>query len=281
MNIDFHFIFSHAKLIFKEQLAVSLTAQQKRVLVIATIAMSCIAFCYALSRFCLKGKVLNSSPKIGPIPNHLVIPKNVPVPPFQWTSNPNEHPDEPLAGYEWVIGNEKAKQFLNSEKDLSIVAALAKTAKAYDSYRISADSYLHIRHLIQNASVDQVKAIVKAVANNRIQVRAVFKSLFAEKIGPENPGMIQINKMRAALASLSEEQLMNILAIQINSDKKHDYQDEWNEIYYMSLNDFLETKETLKLPESFVDGCRQMTIYAQHVEAEYDKLVKKGHLRYG
>lgn len=61
MNINFQSIASQTVSLFKEHVLSSLTDQQKRILVIASLALSCLTLYYAISRFCFKANKLGSS----------------------------------------------------------------------------------------------------------------------------------------------------------------------------------------------------------------------------
>ena len=63
MNINFHPYLNHATGFFKERLEISLTAQQKKILVIAALAMSALALIYAVIRCCLQVEVATEPSK--------------------------------------------------------------------------------------------------------------------------------------------------------------------------------------------------------------------------
>lgn len=57
MNVNFNSLSSNALSFFKENVLSSLTDQQKKILIVASIAFSCLAACYLVRQWCLISKV--------------------------------------------------------------------------------------------------------------------------------------------------------------------------------------------------------------------------------
>lgn len=266
MTIDFHPYLNHATGFFKERLEISLTAQQKKILVIAALALSALALIYAVSRCCSKEEVVTEPPVTEP---PVIRKKNNLSPP----PSPNLTSD-----YSWVKGAAKAKEFMESEKDLAVITAVANTYALYhwDSRRLRDPDYLYISDLLAYASADQIQAIISTVADDVYKVRAILRTLLENMYDPASDFEVQKQKAKAALQSLSSEQLMNTLSIDIPETNPGRYQMINMELGQIPVKAFLKWNVELELPKEFIKKCRQLSKYAEHVKSEVEKEISEG-----
>lgn len=173
-------------------------------------------------------------------------------------------PTQPIPkGYEWVKGKKNVENFMKAEKNLDLIANLAKSSFSAFSPLIDPDS-LHISYLIEYASEEQIQAIVRGVGDNRKKIRAIFSSLFKKM---EASLLQNKRKLIAALEVLSREQLWNILAIKLSNSP----QLQKNEIDTIPLKYFLKWKVDLNLPFEFIEDCELLLKYAKQVQSEAEK----------
>src|SRR5262249_3148408 len=132
----------------------------------------------------------------GQVKNILAVQNPHLVPPFLGKPNSSGEIEDCPRGYEWVT-QETADQFMQNEKDLSVVVAVAKSVHCY--YSLLTPPRLCLWNLIDFASPEQITAIVKAFADDGVRMRIIFRSLF-QMMGKEGPN----DKITAALQILSE-----------------------------------------------------------------------------
>lgn len=271
MKVSFPSIHFQITDAFTKKINIVLNEQQKKILGIVTLIFSGFILLVAIKR-CLKNKditpvqvpTIHESPKVKPIqPNgiplspvvNLLSPKPKLIPPFVKSIPFSERPSVP-AGYEWVQNRSGAKAFMTTTHDLSIISAMAMSTDIY--YFKYPELYLNIRDLIEFASLDQVEAITKALA--QIEDTALLKDIFYFLIDD----LSKKEKMETVVKSLSTDQFMSLLYV---PDTYDDYQRQKSCIGTLPGR-VLENKDRFNFPNQFIDGCQKLAQYSKDIEPE-------------
>lgn len=192
------------------------------------------------------------------------LPKKQPVPPpFVRQGKPFGKIYSVKPELKWIKKEEDAKQFLETEKDLTVIAEYVKSVQVV--YSKFPGLHVHIGNIAQHASLEQLPTIVQTWADDPSKIRNLFSHLFDQM--KEDPAHLDLYKQKItiALKTLSHDQLMNILYIYPIETQQY-YQRIANEIYDIPLESFIQSKEEFKLSVEFIDGCQKVLEYGASIQ---------------
>jgi hypothetical protein len=226
--------------------------------------------------FVLKGNAV-ASPTLADAAN--------PTPPFIW--KPVEHKQfefpEEFKGY---CGEENIKKLMSSEKNGSLIARVVQHSCPFPSPMLRPDAFISTTSIVKHASLAQIPGIAVGAADDRNLVRSVLNTLFHELGEAENHNDWAIfdddfdeagakkkldecgERLKVVFKILTEEQLMNILAIEISDDSSSTYQLQRHEIGHIPLKALLHWKKEFKLVPRFVEACEQLSKYQEFVKVK-------------
>lgn len=288
MKISYSSVFSQICDSFKEKIQISLTEQQKKIVALVTLIFSGIILInVGIRLFKAKPiiadiepespKVKPITPKINPVLPHIPVspldlnktnspqgnplfPK--PVPPFLGSHAAPVKPSKPQ-GYEWVEKKNDAKTFMTTTQDMAIICEIARsTLPVYTKYP---ELYLNICDLMEFASLDQIKAITLALAqNNDLEL---LKNIFSFFINDPDK-----DKMETVVKSLTPDQFMSLLYIP--KAYLNEYQQQDSFIHELPLQSILKFKTQFSFPDQFIDGCEKLVQYSKDIQPAVNHEIK-------
>lgn len=183
-------------------------------------------------------------------------------------------------GYEYVVGPELAREFMNSTTDASIIKQLAQAAHYYSPSPRMPKEYINkqlfLRDLVKAATPDQIEPLVEACRGRKYRTRALFSSLFND-FAPRTPSNKEENKTRLKKLrkayELIVDDLQNIFVLNkiIDNENGRCFTNKLHEIDSIRLHSFLKWEKRLGLPTWLIQKCNDLLSYRDSIVPKADR----------
>lgn len=274
MKISFYSIPFQITDSLKEKIQIVLSEQNKKIVALVALILSGFALFFIVKR-CYKAKSAlpvnkSFSPEVKPVPPEVKF-----IPPFVKIETASKQLPLLPSGYEWVKKRKDAENFMTNTKDISIIIQVARTTLSghfkfgYEFFKYG--NNLRIVNLIQFATLDQIEAITKALAQDQDanKLRDIFSHIFNNI--DKFPNMdIYKEQMKTVVKSLSSDQFMTLLYISENSGQNK-YKNQLSEISDIPLQSFLKGKAEFSFPDQFLDGCLKVIQYSKDIKSKANR----------